>query len=579
MTTTKTKPRAIIYGRNSTKMQEEAETIETQLDFITHDPVVALKFDLIGDRDKWYLDSAQSASKKPLWKRRVGKHLLEDAKSPDRDFDVILCYKYNRLGRNLIDTETAINELLNAGVVIYDVKTQMTIDNSSASGILIRQIMGVMAEFEVRNDAEAMRDGLERKARNGELRPTTLRTGFDWSEVYENGHEKEGLKKPGADLVINDEEAKLVKLIFDRYEKSAPSTLSWWLNSNGYRLPRKVQAHRRATGETERMFHYKDIASIINDPIYTGTIEWGRTTTMSGKTSMVHSHHFPELQIISFEQFNRAQAIRQQRKALPPKSAASNYIYSGLVRCPKCGGRTTGTLLSIPKHQSKVKRYVCRNYHAHGKAACDGWTALEPTVTKAVIPFLADLLENRLGLRRYVEEEARNMVMELQETRVQRLRGQLEAAQMQLKRVQELTVQGLMTAEEAKPFIYDARETIERSKSQLASVEQSIILEKELVEAISRVCFDITGTLEGLGPEALQAIIRQVFVNFTIARKSLGRGQVESWIVSYDLKPELKDLLAQSSTLDIGAGLPEGTQQRWPALSQVWPCHQSVDGQ
>jgi hypothetical protein len=51
------------------------------------------------------------------------------------------------------------------------------------------------------------------------------------------------------------------------------------------------------------------------------------------------------------------------------------------------------------------------------------------------------------------------------EGNVQRLQGEIAAAQAQLKNVQILAVQGSMSPEEAKPFIYNARETI-RAKSE-----------------------------------------------------------------------------------------------------------------
>jgi DNA invertase Pin-like site-specific DNA recombinase len=64
---------------------------------------------------------------------------LTDAKQGK--LDVVIVYKFNRLGRNMIDTEQAISELFSYGVTVYDAKNQMVLDNTSATGKLIRQMM------------------------------------------------------------------------------------------------------------------------------------------------------------------------------------------------------------------------------------------------------------------------------------------------------------------------------------------------------------------------------------------------------------------------------------------------------
>ena len=102
-----------------------------------------------------------------------------------------------------------------------------------------------------------------------------------------------------------------------------------------------------------------------------------------------------------------------------------------------------------------------------------------------------------------------------------------------------------MTPEEAKPFIYEARETIERGEHQLSGLEKTIVLQKELADAVSRVCADIEGALERLDRPALQAIVRQVFTRFTIGKQRRYRGTLDTWIESYEFRHEIQDLLAQ----------------------------------
>jgi site-specific DNA recombinase len=534
--------KAVIYARVSTRIQEEAGSIETQLVRIAKDPIVAARFGAYEDMEQ-YLDNGVSGRRRPLWDRLAGKRLLADAKAGK--LDVVIVYKFGRLGRKATDTEQAIEELLSYGVIIYDVMQQITFDNSSAAGKFLRQVLGIAAEFEVNNDAESMRDGMERLASQGKLMPTYIRLGYDW-----NHYDERGQKGKGAVMVVNEAEADLVRLIYSMFGSMSLNKLARWLNEQGYRLPCKSAALRGKYNREKRLFTPKAVMSILSDSLYTGMVEWGTTTTVPGLTPTPYSHHHPEWQIIPFEQFNLVQRIIQARRVVPSKSAGSPYIYSGLVRCPKCGGPTVGKRQWHPEYShEETRRYGCRAYEQLGKVACTGWTAYEQTITKAIIPFLVDLLENRLHLRQYVEEEARKMMWEEHEGKAQRLRGQIQACQTQLKNVQKMTVEGLMTPEEAEPFIYGARESIEKAERQLTAIEKQLQVKDELLEAVSRVCIDVKGTLEGLQPMAMQAVARQVFKSLTLGKSGHGFSH-RAWVETYEFRDELKDLLA-SSTLSI----------------------------
>ncbi|HZA25702.1 MAG TPA: recombinase family protein [Dehalococcoidia bacterium] len=134
-----------------------------------------------------------------------------------------------------------------------------------------------MAEFEATNDREAMRDGLERLARSGKMMPNFTRLGYDWSALIPEGQKGAGHKAPGAVMVVNAQEAELVKLIFDRYENQpAKAALTTWLNEEGYRLPCKMPGHRAKHGRTEKLFTHTDVTNILSDDLYTGMVVWGK---------------------------------------------------------------------------------------------------------------------------------------------------------------------------------------------------------------------------------------------------------------------------------------------------------------
>jgi DNA invertase Pin-like site-specific DNA recombinase len=60
--------KAVIYARVSTRIQEEAGSIETQLVRIAKDPIVAARFGAYEDMEQ-YLDNGVSGRRRPLWDR------------------------------------------------------------------------------------------------------------------------------------------------------------------------------------------------------------------------------------------------------------------------------------------------------------------------------------------------------------------------------------------------------------------------------------------------------------------------------------------------------------------------------
>ena len=109
------------------------------------------------------------------------------------------------------------------------------------------------------------------------------------------------------------------------------------------------------------------------NPLYTGIVTLGRKIRSRYlKGFQPVEHHVPDLQIISFEQFNRVQEIARRRHWMPPKSVGSPFLFSGVLKCSRCGAAMTG------QRQNKVRKgqvmewhyYQCQSYHQYGKVGC-----------------------------------------------------------------------------------------------------------------------------------------------------------------------------------------------------------------
>src|SRR5690606_32605018 len=82
---------------------------------------------------------------------------------------------------------------------------------------------------------------------------------------------------------------------------------------------------------------------MLRNPFYIGKIRWNLRKRGKGKTNneiIVQGVHKP---IISEVQFYRVQKILDRRGTVAPAAATSDFIFSGVVRCGKCGYAMSGT--------------------------------------------------------------------------------------------------------------------------------------------------------------------------------------------------------------------------------------------
>ena len=154
--------RAAIYVRVSTDKQ----TVENQ--------VTALR--QIAERRGWEVVEQYSDAGISGAKGRDGRpgldQMLKDASR--REFDVIMAWSIDRVGRSLIDLLSTIQTLEACGVDLY--LDQQSIDTTTPAGKLMFQVCGAFAEFERSMIRQRIHAGLKRAVAQGTQlgRPRTI---------------------------------------------------------------------------------------------------------------------------------------------------------------------------------------------------------------------------------------------------------------------------------------------------------------------------------------------------------------------------------------------------------------------
>jgi DNA invertase Pin-like site-specific DNA recombinase len=142
--------RAALYARVSTLDQEPENQLQELRRYA----------EARGWTAQVYVDHGISGAKD---RRPALDELLRDAKR--RRVDVVICWRLDRLGRNLKHLITLLEELQRLGVAF--VSLAEGIDATTPAGKLQMHILGAIAEFERARIAERVKAGLQRARAQG----------------------------------------------------------------------------------------------------------------------------------------------------------------------------------------------------------------------------------------------------------------------------------------------------------------------------------------------------------------------------------------------------------------------------
>lgn len=307
-----------IYIRVSTDIQvEEGFSISAQKSRLQA-YCVAQDWEVVG----FYVDEGISAKdmNRPELKRMT-EHIEMGL------IDCVLVYKLDRLTRSVLDLYTLL-ELFDKHDCKFKSATEVY-DTTTAIGRLFITIVASLAQWERETIGERVRVGLEEKVRQGKYAANIKPFGYSLKD---------------GKLTIIPEEAVIVKRIFSMY-------------IDGYSTSKIANSLSSTPG---LKWIDTTILRILKNPIYKGTLRWGRTT---GNYFEVEDSVPP---IVSEEMFDKVQSHIASRGVQHPRQATSDYIFSGTAKCGVCGKNLVG---STTKNRGKTYRSYRCNGRRYGN--CD----------------------------------------------------------------------------------------------------------------------------------------------------------------------------------------------------------------
>jgi len=399
-------PRVVLYLRMSTAEQDasiDAQRIElTRL-------AERKGYTIAGE----YLDEAISGDDT---ERREGFLRMRDDALKGL-FDVVLCWDQDRFGRfDLIDGGYYIRPFRLAGVRLETI-AQGPVDWEDLTGQLIYSVNQV-------GKAQFLRD-LSRNTCRGML--SSARAG----KAGTGGPSPYGYRSKDGEVWIIDEEAEVVRLIFDLYLRPDGS-----LRGVAGELNR-----RKITPPRGKVWRDSSVRSILQRRKYTGAFVYGgrnsgkyfafrngeivprrKSDRTVASEPIVIPNRFEA--IVDEETFEKAQAKLAGRRGKTVRKQARQYLLSGLLHCGDCGGSLIGV------SRSSGPLYRCCTYHQAGGSACYCNTIPEGPLVDVITRKIMDryLSEAALDrLRRRIEKRLAERDRPPAKRDLDRLRKQIEA--------------------------------------------------------------------------------------------------------------------------------------------------------
>ncbi|WP_305153917.1 recombinase family protein [uncultured Clostridium sp.] len=349
-----------IYSRKSV-FSEKGDSIENQIKLCKNYCEANFSEDL-----EYIIYEDEGFSGKNL-NRPKFKELINDIKA--NKLNLLICYRLDRISRNVADFSSTLEMLQKYNVGFVSIKEQF--DTTTPMGRAMIYIASVFAQLERETIAERVKDNMLQLAKMGKWSGGRLPLGFTSEKItYLNSEMKE---KTLVKLIPIDSELETIKFIYNTYlsKGSILATLNE-LNTLGYKTKLGLN------------FELSGVKRILKSPIYVisnqdtnnylkkagyevfgvpngnGYLSYTEKSSnisivaVAGHKGIISSDDWLYVQ-------RRFDYNKQKIKTTSSRSGTgqNNSLFSGLLKCSKCGSNMVIKYNSKNKYGANYIYYVC----------------------------------------------------------------------------------------------------------------------------------------------------------------------------------------------------------------------------
>lgn len=290
--------------------------------------------------------------------------LFSDIKQ--RKVDVIVVYKIDRLTRSLLDFAKIVEFLNEYNVAFVSVTEHF--NSSTSTGRLMLNMLLSFAQYERELTSERIRDKFAASSRQG---------------IWMGGNPPLGYDAKNRKLLVNEEEAKLVKYIYGYFlETGSVSELVKDLNAKGKKTKSWItQAGKLHPG---RKFCKTSIRRILENPVYAGKIKYKDKVYGGQHQAIVSDDSWEKVQ-------KKFQSNKYTRTVKPTKRITEPPLLRGCFECQTCEKSMTPTYTK--KKGRRYRYYICSGSNQGSSVQCQTGRIPAKEIEEIVIEHVIEALK------------------------------------------------------------------------------------------------------------------------------------------------------------------------------------------
>lgn len=494
--------RVTFYARVSTDQEEQINSLENQVQYYT---------ELIKSKPNWtfvpgYIDEGISGG--TTKKREDFNRMIRDAGAGL--FDFIITKEISRFSRSTLDSIQYTQELLENNVgVLFQNDNINTLDTDSEFRLVI---MAGVAQDEIRKLSERLKFGFRQAIKNGHVLGNDKLYGYDKKDCV---------------LTVNEEEAEIVRTVFDLYANHGLGTrkISQKLGEMGY------------TSREGNAFNTLTIRHILENPKYKGWYCGNKTQSLDYRTKkkafldesewvMYPDPSIPA--IVPEELWNRANALYKKRREemmehTSGESFQNRYPYSTKIICEEHGTTFHRQVLESKKGKKEV--WQCKVYRTHGRAACSAPQIRSSELDLILSRIFKELMKEKQAIIDSLVTVLTNVPKEVDYgSRRRRVEDEIGEINLKKDRLLDLSVEGALTVEEFKQRNDALNVQIRMLEIQLDTIREQEAKSKDgnlNIAEIRRVLDRELSFEEGVNTAMVASILEK-----TVVKKESGKEEI-----------------------------------------------------
>ena len=442
--------RVTFYARVSTDQDEQINSLENQVQYYT---------ELIQSKLNWkfvpgYVDEGISGGSTK--KRDNFNRMIRDAKAGM--FDFIITKEISRFSRSTLDSIKYTQELLDYNVGVFFQNDNInTLDTDSEFRLVI---MAGVAQDEIRKLSERLKFGFRQAIKNGHVLGNDKLYGYDKKDCV---------------LTVNEEEAEIIRIIFDLYgnQRLGTRTISKRLMELGY------------TSREGNAFNTLTIRHILENPKYKGWYCGNKSQSVDYRTkrnvlldeSEWVTYPDPSIPaIVPEELWNRANALYKiRREEMKSHSSGvsfhNRYPYSAKIYCEEHGTTFHRQVIQTKKGQQEV--WQCKVYRSHGRGACSAPQIRSSDLDLILSDIFRELVRDKEKIIDSLVTVLTNIPKEVDYGKLRcQVENEMDDLERKKNRLLDLSIAGALTVEEFKERNDAFNAQIQECQGKLTAIRQ-----------------------------------------------------------------------------------------------------------